>query len=114
MFAWCPADMSGIPTELAEHELKIFPNMKPVKQSMRRYNPEKAKSMGKEINRLLKAKFIREIKEATWLSPLVMVEKKDTKIYRICIDFTALNKHCPKDYFPPAPNRPDHRFHGRM
>jgi hypothetical protein len=26
--------------------------------------------------------------------------KKDTKIYRMCIDFTALNKHCPKDYFP--------------
>jgi hypothetical protein len=29
-----------------------------------------------------------------------MVENKDTKIYRMCIDFTALNKHCPKDYFP--------------
>jgi hypothetical protein len=28
-----------------------------------------------------------------------MVEKKDTKIYRMCIDFTALNKHYPKDYF---------------
>jgi hypothetical protein len=29
-----------------------------------------------------------------------MVEKKDTKIYRMCIDFMTLNKHCPKDYFP--------------
>jgi hypothetical protein len=56
--------------------------------------------MGEEINRLLEAKFIREIKEATWLSPPVMLEKKDTKIYRMCIDFIALNKHCPKDYFP--------------
>jgi hypothetical protein len=100
MFAWCPADMPGIPRELAEHELKIFPSAKPIKQSMRRYNPEKARAMGEEINRLLEAKFIREIKEATWLSPPVMVEKKDTKIYRMCIDFTALNKHCPKDYFP--------------
>jgi hypothetical protein len=100
MFAWCPADMPGIPRELAKHELKIFPNAKPVKQSMRRYNPEKAKSMGEEINRLLEAKFIREIKEATWLSPPVMVEKKDTKIYRMCIEFMTLNKHCPKDYFP--------------
>jgi hypothetical protein len=100
MFAWCPADMPGIPRELAEHELKIFPNAKPVKQSMHRYNLEKARSMGEEINRLLEAKFIREIKEATWLSPPVMVEKKDTKIYRMCIDFTALNKHCLKDYFP--------------
>jgi hypothetical protein len=100
MFAWCPVDMRGIPRELTEHELKIIPNAKPVKQSMPRYNPEKAKSMGEEINRLLEAKFIREIKEATWLLPPVMVEKKDTKIYRMCIDFTALNKHCPKDYFP--------------
>jgi hypothetical protein len=100
MFAWCLADMPGIPRELTEHELKIFPNAKPVKQSMRRYNPEKAKSMDEEINRLLEAKFIREIKEATWLSPPVMVEKKDTKIYRMCIDFMALNKHCLKDYFP--------------
>jgi hypothetical protein len=100
MFSWCAADMPGIPRELAEHKLKIFPNAKPVKQSMRRYNPEKARSMGKEINRLLEAKFIREIKVATWLSPPVMVQKKDTKIYRMCIDFTALKKHCPKDYFP--------------
>jgi hypothetical protein len=100
MYAWCPAYMPGIPRELTEHDLKIFPNAKPLKQSMRRYNPEKARSMGGEINRLLEAKLIREIKEATWLSPLVMVEKKDTKIYRMCINFTALNKHCPKDYFP--------------
>jgi hypothetical protein len=92
MFAWCPADMPGIPRELAEHELKIFPNAKPIKQSMRCYNPKKARAMGEEIKRLLEAKFIREIKEATWLSPPVMVEKKDTKIYRMCIDFTALNK----------------------
>jgi hypothetical protein len=75
MFAWCLADMPGILRELAEHELKIFPNAKPIKQSMRRYNPEKARSMGEEINCLLAAKFIREMKEATWLSPPVMVEK---------------------------------------
>jgi hypothetical protein len=92
--------MPGIPRELAEHELKIFPNAKPIKQSMRRYNPEKTRAMGEGINRLLELKFIREINEATWLSPPVMVEKKDTKIYRMCIDFMALNKHCPKDYFP--------------
>jgi hypothetical protein len=100
MFAWGPAYMPCIPRELAEHELKILPMAKPIKQSMRRYNPEKARSMGEEINCLLEVKFIREIKEATWLSPLVMVEKKDTKIYRMCIDFTALNKCCLKDYFP--------------
>jgi hypothetical protein len=76
--------MPGIPRELAENELKIFPNAKPIKNSMRRYSLEKSRLMGKEINRLLDAKFIREIKEATWLSPPVMVEKKDAKVYIMC------------------------------
>jgi hypothetical protein len=89
MFAWCPADIPGIPRELPEHELKILPNTKPIKQSMCCYNPKKARLMGEEINCLLEAKFIREIKGATWLSPPVMAKKKDTKIYRMCIDFTA-------------------------
>jgi hypothetical protein len=48
MFAWCPADMPGIPMELTESELKIFPNTKPIKQSMRRYNPEKAEQWEKK------------------------------------------------------------------
>jgi hypothetical protein len=34
MFAWCLADLPGFPRELTEHKLKIFPNMKPIKQSM--------------------------------------------------------------------------------
>jgi hypothetical protein len=91
MFAWCPADMPGIHRELAEHELKIFPNTKYVKQVMQRYSGPKSKAMGEDINRLLEPKFISELIESTWLSPPLMVEKKDTKIYCMCIDFTALN-----------------------
>src|SRR5215216_6007111 len=53
-----------------------------------------------EINRLLEAQFIREIKESTWLANTVLVPKKDTDILRMCVDFTSLNKHCPKDHFP--------------
>jgi hypothetical protein len=99
-FALCLADMPGIPRELAEHKLKIFPNTKPIKQPMRGYSGPKSKAMGEDINRLLVTKFIRDLKEATWLSPPMMVEKKDTKIYRMCINFTGPNKHCPKEYFP--------------
>jgi hypothetical protein len=46
MFAWCPADMPGIPRELPKNELMIFPNTKP----MHHYSPEKSKLMGEEIN----------------------------------------------------------------
>jgi hypothetical protein len=31
----------------------------------------------------------------------VIVPKKNTDIQRIFVNYTALNKHCPKDPFPP-------------
>src|SRR3954463_5367751 len=37
IFAWCPADMPGIPREFLEHALHIHPNTKPVKQAFRRF-----------------------------------------------------------------------------
>ncbi|KAK1677268.1 hypothetical protein QYE76_038116 [Lolium multiflorum] len=47
------------------------------------------------------AGFIKEIStEATWVANPVMVPKKNTKVLRMCVDFTCLNKHCPKDHFP--------------
>ena len=92
--------MPGVPREFAEHALNVFPDTKPVKQSIRRLSEPRAEAIGKEINRLLAADFIREIKESEWLANTVMVPKKDTDILRMCVDFTSLNKHCPKDHFP--------------
>ena len=92
--------MPGIPRELAEHALNVNPNAKPVQQAMRRYSEPRRIAMSAEVHRLLKAGFIREIKEATWVANPVMVPKKDTDILRMCIDFTDLNKHCPKYHFP--------------
>jgi hypothetical protein len=111
MFAWCPADMPGIPRELAEHEVKIFPNAKPIKQSTRCYNSEKARTMGEEINPLLEAKFIREIKEATWLSPPVMVEKKETKDLRDVHRIHRAKEALPEGLLLAPSNRSDHRLH---
>ncbi len=54
-----------------------------------------------EINRLREAGFIKELHtEATWVANPVLVPKKNTKVLRMCVDFTCLNKHCPKDHFP--------------
>jgi hypothetical protein len=44
--------------------------------------------------------FIREIKQSTWVANPVLVPKKNTNVLRMCIDFTFLNKHYPKDHFP--------------
>ena len=45
------------------------------------------------------AGFIREVKYPEWLANVVLVKKKNGK-WRMCVDFTDLNKACPKDCFP--------------
>src|SRR4051812_21578985 len=67
---------------------------------MHQYSEPRRVAMSSEVHRLLKAGFIREIKEATWVANPVMVPKKDTDVLRMCIDLTDLNKLCPKDNFP--------------
>ena len=92
--------MPGIPRNLAEHSLRVHKDARPVKQTMRRFSGPKKDAISKEIDRLLHAKFIREIKDSDWVANPVLVEKKKTKKLRMCVDFTSLNKCCPKDHFP--------------
>jgi hypothetical protein len=47
----------------------------------------------------LDAGFICEVHYLSWLVNVVMVRKKNGK-WRMCMDFTDLNKCCPKDDFP--------------
>jgi hypothetical protein len=61
--------------------------------------------IGDGIARLLAAGFIMEVLHPDWLANLVLVEKKkddpnDATVWRMCIDYTNLNKACPKDPFP--------------
>src|SRR3954464_10323887 len=88
IFAWCPVDMPGVPREFSEHALNVFPDAKPVKQSIRRLSAPRAEAVGVEVNRLLDANFIRDIKESEWLANTVLVPGKDTDILRTCVDFT--------------------------
>src|SRR3954470_6031903 len=99
IFAWQPADMKGVPRELAEHCLNIDPKCKPVKQPLRRFGDEKRRAIGKEIARLLKASFIQEVLHTRWVANLVFVPNKGTKELRMCVDYTSLNKACLKDPF---------------
>jgi hypothetical protein len=52
-----------------------------------------------KVKRLLNASVIREVTYPEWLANTVMVKKANEK-WRMCIDFTDLNKACPKDEFP--------------
>ena len=52
-----------------------------------------------EIDKILKIGFIRPVKRATWLSPIVAVIKKNGKI-RVCINYKILNAVTITNAFP--------------
>ena len=56
-------------------------------------------NVSRSVVRLLSARVIREFAYLEWLANIVMVKKSNGK-WRMCIDFTNLNKACPKDEFP--------------
>ena len=63
------------------------------------FAPEHNKAVTKEVEKLLEAGFIRKVFYPNWLANVVMVKKSNCK-WRICVDFTDLNKACPKNSFP--------------
>lgn len=57
--------------------------------------------MRAEVQKLLDARVIREVAYPEWLANPMLVKKRNG-MCRMCIDFTVLNKVCPKDNFPLA------------
>jgi hypothetical protein len=88
----------GVSCTVIEHGLGIDPSVHPKKQRLRKMFDEKAEAAKVEVHRLLEAKFIEPISYPIWLANVGMVQKKSGK-WRMCIDFTSLNKACPKDNF---------------
>uniref|UniRef100_A0A2N9FLW9 Uncharacterized protein n=1 Tax=Fagus sylvatica TaxID=28930 RepID=A0A2N9FLW9_FAGSY len=99
VFAWNPYEAPGVDPAFACHSLNVDPLIRPVVQKGRRISPLHLEAVCEEVNRLVEARAIREILYPTWLSNTVVVKKKNGK-WRVCIDFTDLNKACPKDPFP--------------
>jgi hypothetical protein len=79
--------------------LKVYPQARPIRQKLRRFTPDKREAICAELARLVAARFIREVLHPEWLANLVLVLKKNKVDWHMCIDYTDLNKHCPKDPF---------------
>ena len=75
------------------------PNVRPVHQRRQKFNEEKRQVIREETTKLLKAGHIREIQYPEWLANVVLVKKANGK-WRMCVDFTDLNKAYPKDSYP--------------
>jgi hypothetical protein len=99
VFAWSANDLCGVNRDIIEHSLNVDPSFRPRKQRLREMSDDKGEGAQNKVKRLLSVGVIREVTYLEWLANTVMVKKANRK-WRMCIDFTDLNKACPKDEFP--------------
>ena len=106
VFAWKHEDMLGIDRKIILHRLNVNLKCKPVQQKWRIFAPKYNKAVTEEVDKLLEAGLIREVFYLDWLANVVIIKnklkkkKKSNRKWRLCIDFTNLNKAYPKDSFP--------------
>jgi ribonuclease HI len=91
--------MPGVPRNLIEHSLNVDPKAIPKRQHLRRFTDDRWDAIKKELAKLLAAGFIREVFHPEWLANPILVRKKNTNEWRMCVDYTDLNNHYPKDPF---------------
>jgi hypothetical protein len=91
--------MLGIDPDIMIHEIKTYPDTKPVRQCLRPVRPHKAIAIKLEVEKLLKVGFIYLVALTDWVSNLVPIDKKQGTIC-VCVDHRDINKACPKDNIP--------------
>jgi len=64
-----------------------------------KFNDERLLVIRQETQKLLSVGRIREIQYPEWLGNMVLVKKTNGK-WKMCVDFTDLNKACSKDSYP--------------
>ena len=91
--------MPGIDPSVMVHRLNVSPSFPPIQQKKRMFALERDRAITKEIRKLQEVSFIREVYYPNRLANVVTV-KKASGNWRMCEDFTDLNKACPKDSYP--------------
>ena len=99
MFAWDAYEASGVDPNFICHHLNVNPSIIPKRQPPRRPFKEHVETVKNEVTKFKQAGAIKELFYPQWLANIVVVKKKTGK-WRVCVDFTDLNKACPKDPFP--------------
>ncbi|XP_024023052.1 uncharacterized protein LOC112092086 [Morus notabilis] len=99
VFTWTHADMEGIDSLVMCHALNVDPTYPPKRKKYRLMNPERYETLKEEVDKLINNGFIREAHYPRWISnPVLVIKPNET--WRSCVDFSDLNKACPKDGFP--------------
>ena len=99
VFAWSPFEVPGVDLEFIVYKLNVDPSFPPKKKKSRRSAKEHVEAMRSKVRKLWEAVAIREVFFLDWLANTMVVKKKNGK-WRVCVDFTDLNRACSKDPFP--------------
>ncbi|GKC54016.1 reverse transcriptase domain-containing protein [Tanacetum coccineum] len=107
VFAWTTAHMTGVPRTImvggeifnTEHRVNESKHVEPVKQKKGSMSPERNEAIHTKVEELTKTNVLREVKYQTWVSNPVIAKKADGR-WKLWIDFTDINKACPKENHP--------------
>ena len=98
VFTWNAYEALGVDPDLICHNLNINPSIPPKRQPPRLLSKEHSNVFREEVFKFKRAGAIKEVFYLEWLANMVVVKKKSGK-WGVCVDFTDLNKACPKDPF---------------
>jgi hypothetical protein len=96
IFVWTYKDLNNIPLKIVQHQIKLDTSIPLAHQTRYWLNLHYIAIIKHDIDKLLAVGFIKHVEKATWLSPIVVVPKKNEK-FIICVDFRKLNAATKKD-----------------
>ena len=99
VFAWDAYEAPGLDPKFICHHLNVNPSVTPKRQPPQRLSNEHVEAVKSEVTKLKHAGVIKDVFYPQWLANTMVVKKKTGK-WRVCVDFTDLNRACPKDPFP--------------
>ena len=98
VFAWDAYEAPGLDPKFICYHLNVNPSVTPRKPP-RRPSKKHVEVVKSKVTKLKQEGAIKEVFYPQWLANIVVVKKKIGK-WRVCVDFTDLNRACPKDPFP--------------
>ena len=99
VFAWNLYEVPRVDLTFITHQLNVDPLVTPKKHKLRKSAKPHVEVVKEEVKKLKLARTIKEVFFPKWLSNIVVVKKKIEK-WRVCVDFTNLNRACSKESFP--------------
>lgn len=83
--------MKDIDPQLCTHHIYNKKDARPIWQPWRRLNTRLKDIVKEKLQKLLDVNFIYPVSDSKWVSPLVVIPKKNGK-WHICMGYQELNK----------------------